>query len=159
MNVRLVKLDEFSGIAASVYSLLDLDKNQTLFDVFLQENLSFNNEIKSILYKINTISSKKGAREDFFTLNEGTPGDGVVVLFDSPKRKLRLYCIRFNKNLIILGGGGEKTTRTYQEDPKLHKENKILRQISQKIDKRLAENEIEFINEFSDFTGNLDFEL
>lgn len=45
----------------------------------------------------------------------------------------RLYCIAENKlksSFIIYGGGGIKTTRTYQQDPNLHKHVLILREVS-----------------------------
>lgn len=31
-------------------------------------------------------------------------------------RKLRLYCLRISDQILILGNGGIKTTRTYQEN-------------------------------------------
>ena len=34
--------------------------------------------------------------------------------------KLRLYCLRISKQIVILGNGGVKTTKNYQEDPKLY---------------------------------------
>ena len=34
-------------------------------------------------------------------------------------RKLRLYCLRISDKILILGNGGVKTTRTYQENEKL----------------------------------------
>lgn len=34
--------------------------------------------------------------------------------------KLRLYCLRFSDQIVILGNGGVKNTRTYEEDPKLY---------------------------------------
>ena len=34
-------------------------------------------------------------------------------------RKLRLYCLRISDQILILGNGGIKTTRTYEEDSKL----------------------------------------
>lgn len=44
--------------------------------------------------------------------------DNVVALsLDS--RKLRLYCLRLSDKILILGNGGIKTTRTYQEDETL----------------------------------------
>jgi hypothetical protein len=41
-------------------------------------------------------------------MNEGKYGDGVSALFDKPKYKLRLYCIRYGTQIIIVGWGGEK---------------------------------------------------
>ena len=30
-----------------------------------------------------------------------------------------MYCLRISEQIVILGNGGVKTTRTYEEDPKL----------------------------------------
>lgn len=56
----------------------------------------------------------KGALERFFR-NEGRMKDNVKALaIDS--RKLRLYCLRISDQILILGNGGIKSTRTYQEN-------------------------------------------
>ena len=34
--------------------------------------------------------------------------------------KLRLYCLRISEQIVILGNGGLKSTRTYEEDSKLY---------------------------------------
>lgn len=66
--------------------------------------------------------SEKGAAESMFR-PEGKIRDRVCALplYTVPREKckhgvLRLYCIRLSENLIIVGGGGEKSTRTYEED-------------------------------------------
>ena len=44
--------------------------------------------------------------------------DNVAALaIDS--RKLRLYCLRISDQIMIVGNGGMKTTRTYLEDDEL----------------------------------------
>lgn len=44
--------------------------------------------------------------------------DNVVALsLDS--RKLRLYCLRMSDQILIVGNGGLKETRTYDEDEEL----------------------------------------
>ena len=44
--------------------------------------------------------------------------DNVAALsIDS--RKLRLYCLRISDQILILGNGGAKLTRTYEEDMEL----------------------------------------
>lgn len=53
------------------------------------------------------------------------------------KGTLRLYCIRICDKLLIVGGGGIKTTRTYEEDEKLSEYVKTL----QMIDKELTNME------------------
>ena len=102
MKFKLVKLKSYSGKEASIYSVYMEDLQKTLFDVFLEENkTSFKSELKDILKRMSVIGHKTGAREQFFKTKEGIPGDGVCALYDDPDKKLRLYCIRYGKQLII----------------------------------------------------------
>ena len=34
--------------------------------------------------------------------------------------KLRLYCLRLSDSVLIVGNGGPKSTKTYEEDPELN---------------------------------------
>ena len=34
--------------------------------------------------------------------------------------KLRLYCLRLSDSVLIVGNGGQKDTKTYQENPELN---------------------------------------
>ena len=158
MKCRLVKLTKFSGDKASIYSIILNDEQETLFDKFLKENKdSYLSETNNILIRLQTIGHKAGARENFFKLFEGIPGDGLCALYDLPKKNLRLYCIRYGTQIIILGGGGPKTVRTLQQDKKLSEENKLLRQLSALIYKRIVEKEINFVNDGLEFQGNIEF--
>ena len=89
------------------------------FEKFLNElkdNATYNKDFNVILLALSKIIDK-GALERFFR-NEGRMNDNVKALaIDS--RKLRLYCLRISDQILILGNGGVKTTRTYQEDSKL----------------------------------------
>ena len=83
--------------------------------------------------------SEKGAAESMFR-PEGKIRDRVCALplYTVPREKckhgvLRLYCIRLSENLIIVGGGGEKSTRTYEKDKTLHEKVKILQQIDKEL--------------------------
>lgn len=59
-----------------------------------------------------------GALERFFR-PEGKINDNVhAIPIDGGK--LRLYCLRISEQIIILGNGGVKSTRSYQESPKLY---------------------------------------
>lgn len=46
---------------------------------------------------------------------------------------MRLYGIRVSDNLLIVGGGGLKTTRTYEEDEALHKHVVLLQRIDRAL--------------------------
>ena len=89
------------------------------FEKFLlefKENATYNKDFNTILLALAKIIDK-GALERFFRI-EGKMNDNVKALaIDS--RKLRLYCLRISDQILILGNGGVKTTRTYQENEKL----------------------------------------
>jgi hypothetical protein len=115
MKFEIVELDEFSGRKASIYSIWIDNIEKTLFDQFVEENEnSYMNELGSITDRLELIGNLTGAKEQFFKLNEGTLGDGICALYDSPDKKLRLYCIRNGSTCIILGGGGMKTLGPYK---------------------------------------------
>jgi hypothetical protein len=131
---------------------------KTSFDSFLFENKNvFLSELKDIISRLKSIGNTNGAREQFFKINEGIPGDGVCALYDSPDKKLRLYCIRYGTLIVIVGGGGLKEVQKLQQNDKLKDENYFLRELSLKITERLKDGEIWFTNDKMDFEGNLEF--
>lgn len=161
MKFELVKIEEFSNVNVSVFTLVDIETNLSLVDVFIQENsLKYNGELKDIFTRINSFK-EVGARENYFKHHEGLPGDGICALYDKPNSNLRLYCIRYGTSLIILGGGGykSKNTRALQETPKLLQENGLLRNLSSEIERRRREGDLIFTNDFLDIEGDLQFEL
>lgn len=89
------------------------------FEKFLLEfkdNATYNKDFNTILLALSKIIDK-GALERFFRI-EGKMNDNVKALAIA-SRKLRLYCLRISDQILILGNGGVKTTRTYQENEKL----------------------------------------
>ena len=160
MKCELKKIEELSGKRTSVYSVFIDDSQLSLFDVFIEENKRLHlSEIKDIVQRLKTIGTKTGAREQFFKLHEGNPGDGVCALFDLPDKNLRLYCIRYNSQIIILGGGGIKLVRALQNDSKLTKENYLLRELSKQITEKIKEKDIRFTIDGNDFEGDFSFNL
>ncbi len=80
-------------------------------------------------------------------------------MYDTEESNLRLYCIRYDKHLIIVGGGGfkPKNIRALQEDDKLKKENYFLRELSAIITTRIKEKDIRYSDDGMEFIGDLDF--
>jgi hypothetical protein len=73
--------------------------------------------------RLRSIGNTVGAIESFFKLDEGLEwNDLVCALYDIPDRHLRLYCIRLNESIVIVGNGGPKDVRAWQDDPKLERE-------------------------------------
>lgn len=160
MKAELVKLDAFCGREASIYGVFIPKYEMTTFDLFIQENKnSLLDELKDIISRLKVIGSKTGAREQFFKLKEGKPGDGVCALYDSPDKKLRLYCIRYGTQIVIIGGGGPKNVQKLQDDEKLEIENSFLRELSALISERIREGEISYSDNSQEFVGNLEFNI
>ena len=68
--------------------------------------------------------------------------------------KLRLYCLRLSDSVLIVGNGGQKDTKTYQESPELNgyvinlqKLDDILRIAEQKGTISIEETTIEGIDD------------
>lgn len=163
MNFRVVKLKDFSGVQAAIYSVVleeDEPSGKTLFEHFVAENIrEHHEEVKDIAGSLRTIGTKTGARDKFFKDWEGKPGDGVCALFDNPDRKLRLYCIRFGKGILIIGGGGHKpkSMKAFQESEKLTKENDYMRMVSLEIEAKIRVREITFSPGGTELYGDFKF--
>lgn len=160
MKWRIEKITQLSGNKASVYSVVIDDEKETLFEKFLSENKTiFKSEISDIVQRLRTIGFKTGAREFYFKKDEGTLGDGVCALYDNPHSNLRLYCIRYGTQIVVLGGGGHKpkSIRKLQEDDKLKQENYLIRKISKDITTLLRDNDMKFSTDGLNFEGSLDY--
>lgn len=100
----------------SLYSICFNDSELSEYEKFLvkfKDNAKLNKDFQTIILALEKII-ERGALERFFR-NEGRMKDNLCALsIDS--RKLRLYCLRISDQILILGNGGEKTTRTYEEN-------------------------------------------
>ncbi len=160
MHYEIVEMSEFSGSGATVYSVIENHADETLFDSFVRNYVvEHRNALKNILARIETIGKITGAKEGFFKLNEGKPGDAVVALFDMPDSRLRLYCIRLGKNVLILGGGAEKSKaiRAWQEDERLADAVQKMILVSNLIFKSILAKETYWSDDGFELLGNLYF--
>lgn len=107
-----------SSDQVGLYSIC-FNNGESEFRKFLKkfkDNAALNKDYQSILYALDRIIAK-GAFERMFRY-EGKMNDDVVALsLDS--KKLRLYCLRMSDQILIVGNGGVKETRTYDEDEEL----------------------------------------
>ena len=103
----------------SLYSICFNGSDVSEYEDFLmkfKDNSTLNYDFQRILLALEKIIDR-GALERFFRI-EGKMNDRVSALaIDS--RKLRLYCLRISDQILIVGNGGIKTTRTYQENEQL----------------------------------------
>ena len=122
MNVKkkttVEKISESEKTA--LYSISFKNDGTTEFEKFVEEfeqNAKYNRDYQRIIAALQAILNR-GALERFFR-PEGKIKDSVAAI-PIEGGKLRLYCLRISEQIVILGNGGVKATRTYEEDSKLY---------------------------------------
>lgn len=116
-EVELYLINE--GKNCTIYTLQFLRDTESEFEKFISKFINdaeYSEDYSRIAAVVARIASI-GAKERYFR-REGKMNDSVVALpvFAS---KLRLYCLRLSDKILILGNGGSKKTRTYEEDANL----------------------------------------
>jgi hypothetical protein len=133
-------------------------KNEdTEVDKFLDqfpEGCEYDNDIDIIIKWIEQIG-KRGALERYFRL-EGKRNDQVFAI-PIETTSLRLYVIRLNEQILILGNGGIKTTQTYNEDPILNDCVELLQEVDRYIKARMQKGQLNIYQK--KLFGNLNFHL
>jgi hypothetical protein len=160
VEYEIVKLSLLSGTQCTVYSIIPERGGLTLYDVFINENIAdFREEVRDINNRLKLIGTKHGARHSYFKHFEGRYGDGVCALYDLPEKNLRLYCIRYGSDVIILGGGGLKTKETmaWQDDTKLTEEATRMIEYAKDIARRMDSGEIYMSRDKPELEGNFYF--
>ena len=104
------------GENCTLYTIQFMSEDKSEFERFyakFKNDVEYDNDLMRIVALIDKIADK-GALERLFR-PEGKYSDGVCAL-PVIQSKLRLYCLRLSDKILILGNGGAKTTRTYNED-------------------------------------------
>ena len=161
MRYKIVEITELSGPACKIYSVVCGDGVDTLFDNF-QDRLDedYSEAVDEIWYSLRFMGEEGGARIQFFREDEGRPGDGIVAMLKKKRFALRVYCIRYGTNTLIVGDGGYKppSVRAWQDDRHLAACVKRMMLISELITERIRDKEIWFSPDGS-LLGNLEFEI
>lgn len=162
MKFELKEIKRLTGKRCKIYSVQIEGDEKTLFEQFLEENQEvFPKEVKSIFGTLEIIANRVGAEDLYFRpKKEGKLGDGVKALFDVPNANLRLYTIKYGKVLLILGNGGykPKTIRAFQEDPKLTKENYLIRKIAATLYEAIKDKDLRWNRQGDNFEGQMYFD-
>ena len=162
MKFKLIEIPYLSGRRCKVYSVLIDGEEKTLFEKFTEENEDFfPEEIDAIFQDLADIGQNIGARDHYFrSKKEGILGDGVEALFDRPHANLRVYAVRYGSVLLVLGGGGYKSKeiRAFQEDPKLTKENYLMRQIANTLYKAIRSKDLRWNRKGDNFEAPFYFD-
>jgi len=116
-EIDLVLVNESDN--CTVYTIQFQTENMSEFESFynkFKDDAEYSADLMRIVAFINKIA-QEGAFERYFR-PEGKMSDHVVAL-PVISSKLRLYCLRLSDKILILGNGGVKNTRTYNEDDSL----------------------------------------
>jgi hypothetical protein len=160
MKFTIQKLSRLSGDQASIYAVMVDGEKGNRLEQFIEHNRNdHKDEVVDILARLSAIGKQVGARIEFFKEREGLPGDLVSALYDKPRSKLRLYCIRFGKTTLILGGGGvkPKDIRAWQENGQLTREAELMILVSKLVAERIKDKDIRWDENQMDLLGDLDF--
>lgn len=160
MKFEIVEIEELSGSHGRIYSIILGDDDCTVFDKFITANIrNHPKEVKEIYGTLKAMGQKTGIRDHFFKENEGHLGDGVCALYDSEESNLRLYCVKYGKIAVLLGGGGVKSKKikAWQEDVTLSENAELMISISETLTQAIKDKEL-ILTSNGDFKGELIYE-
>lgn len=126
------------------YSLRYVSEELSETDIFFENVLVQEDLIEDveIISKMIDKIGEHGAELRHFR-NAGNKSDKVGALPEYLKSsKLRLYAIRVNSEIVILGNGGIKNTKTYNEDPFLNECVELLKKIDYLLGIKLTKNKV-----------------
>lgn len=126
-------LDE--GEKVNTYSPKFENEEHNEFEKFFlkfSNDPEYKEELGQLMYRIEIIQ-EDGASDRHFRY-ESSKNDRIrAVPSHLETTRLRVYCIIINESIVILGNGGLKTTKTYNEDPILNGYVEELKKIDYQI--------------------------
>ena len=111
----------------SIYSPKYDGETQTEFEKFMTNNNSqpqpqLKKDFDAIIAVIKKMIDNCGARENLFR-PEGNNIKAIPLFIEQRRGKgvgtLRLYCIRISEKILVIGNGGIKKVRRFEDDPVL----------------------------------------
>ena len=121
-DVTKVKIEEVQKTdIAGLFTICFEGDDATEFQKFIEkfkEDATRKEDLSVILTAINRMLTASGFLERYFR-PESKMGDHVVAL-PIERTRMRLYCLRMSDSVLIVGNGGMKRTKTYEEDENLN---------------------------------------
>ena len=99
------------------YSFKYTDQSSCEFDLFLDafiDNVDYKEDVDTILYWMDKIGLEGDDDAKF------RPERGDLKALPVETSRLRVFCFKVTDGIVLLGNGGENTTRTFNEDPILN---------------------------------------
>lgn len=123
LGFKLVRIKV--GRKAKIYSIQFDGDNKHEFQKFLIDpEVRKHPDFQPLRKKLKELYDKRGLLAQFFRPEDDKGFRPEISRIDYGTGKLRVYCIRWDDNLLILGGGGVKPgdIRFWQESPELANE-------------------------------------
>lgn len=139
ITIDEVKRTEIAGL----FTISFLGEDDSEFDKFIKkfkEDADKKEDLFLVLNAINRMLNASGFLERYFR-PEGKFGDNVVAL-PIEKAKIRLYCLRMSDSVLIVGNGGIKKSKTYQEDDNLNGYVITLQQLDHLLEKEIKDGKV-----------------
>ena len=114
-KLKNIEQSENVGLYSICFDGNDLSEYEQFVKKFL-DDATLNQDFQKVFRAIHRIMVN-GALERYFR-PEGRFKDNLTALSIDSK-VLRLYCLRISDQILIVGNGGAKTTRTYEENEEL----------------------------------------
>lgn len=147
-----------SGDGGSVYTIQfdGESQSESEFDKFLKNKLvrEERGAFERLVSRLGAMTNEYGFKEEQFKEKEGKKKDYVVALSECV---LRLYCLRVENALLIIGNGGVKRTRTYQQDSHLKSSVEDLQMVHKCVMHRIFSGGIHVDHITGELRGSLNF--
>ena len=117
VKIEEVQKTDIAGLFTICFEGDDATEFQKFIEKF-KEDATRKEDLSVILTAINRMLTASGFLERYFR-PEGKMGDHVVAL-PIERIRMRLYCLRMSDSVLIVGNGGMKSTKTYEEDESLN---------------------------------------
>lgn len=114
-RVNIVDQTDFVSLYTIIFENSEISEFEKFMEKF-KDNATLQRDYQLILLALDKITSHGALERNFRP--EGKMNDNVVAL-PIEKSRLRLYCLRLTDKILILGNGGEKNTKTYEESEEL----------------------------------------
>ena len=117
VSIKSLKQTEKNGLFSLVFENEAFSEFEKFIEKFKHE-ADVSRDLNVILSYIEQMVNGAGFLERYFR-PEGKMRDNVVAL-PTFRTSLRLYCLRMSDSVLIVGNGGEKNTKTYEESAELN---------------------------------------
>ncbi len=154
-EVELVLADNSEN--CTMYTIHFLSEDDTELEKFIsrfKNDSQYNSDFQSILAFMERILAN-GALERYFR-REGRMSDSVVAL-PVLKSSLRLYCLRLSDHILVVGNGGIKNSRSYQESEELQGYVITLQKFEQLLKKEAENGKVEITE--TEIKTNIKFDI